>query len=343
MLLTIDPHQFLGIEVNPRAAAITDLVLWIGYLQWHFRTRGDDELREPIIRNFHNIECRDAVLACDRVEPVVDEQGNPVTRWDGRTTRPHPVTSEEVTNETARVQELRYINPRKAEWPKADYVVGNPPFVGVSKMRFALGSGYVDALHEAHDDMPKSCDYVMYWWNSAANSLRSSNIRRFGFITTNSITKVLNRRIVENHLVRKSPVTILFCVPDHPWVDAADGAAVRISMTVCDVGSQAGTVNLVRRESIEGGDTLRIEFATDVGPVNSNLSIGVDINDVTALKSNDGMSSMGVKLHGTGFVLSSDEAAKLTVDKSSGAESVIKPYVCARDLTATNRNQFVID
>lgn len=38
------------IEVNPRAAAITDLVLWIGYLQWHFRTRGDDELREPIIR-----------------------------------------------------------------------------------------------------------------------------------------------------------------------------------------------------------------------------------------------------------------------------------------------------
>ena len=77
-LLTIDPHQFLGIEVNPRAAAIADLVLWIGYLQWHFRTRGNDPLNEPIIRKFHNIECRDAVLAWDAIEPVVDEEGHPV-------------------------------------------------------------------------------------------------------------------------------------------------------------------------------------------------------------------------------------------------------------------------
>jgi hypothetical protein len=60
-LLTVDPHQFLGIEVNPRAAAIADLVLWIGYLQWHFRARGNDPLNEPIIRKFHNIECRAGV------------------------------------------------------------------------------------------------------------------------------------------------------------------------------------------------------------------------------------------------------------------------------------------
>ncbi|MEK7753601.1 MAG: DNA methyltransferase, partial [Acidobacteriota bacterium] len=54
----VDPHQFLGIEVNPRAAAIADLVLWIGYLQWHFRTRGKTQPAEPIIRNYKNIECR---------------------------------------------------------------------------------------------------------------------------------------------------------------------------------------------------------------------------------------------------------------------------------------------
>ncbi|MBW3598797.1 MAG: class I SAM-dependent DNA methyltransferase, partial [Planctomycetes bacterium] len=119
-LLTIDPHQFLGIEVNPRAAAITDLVLWIGFLQWHFRTRGRTELPEPVLRDYQNIECRDAVLAWDAVEDVHDEQGNPVTRWDGRTTKPHPVTGEEVPDETARTVEKRYINPRKAEWPKCD-------------------------------------------------------------------------------------------------------------------------------------------------------------------------------------------------------------------------------
>jgi len=60
---TVDPHQLLGLEVNPRAAAIAELVLWIGYLQWHFRTRGRVAPPEPIIKNFHNIENRDAVLA----------------------------------------------------------------------------------------------------------------------------------------------------------------------------------------------------------------------------------------------------------------------------------------
>ncbi|MBK7218473.1 MAG: class I SAM-dependent DNA methyltransferase [Candidatus Promineofilum sp.] len=67
---TVTPQQFRGIEVNPRAAAIAELVLWIGYLQWHRRTRGEVIPAEPIIRDFHNIERRDAVLAWDRVEPL---------------------------------------------------------------------------------------------------------------------------------------------------------------------------------------------------------------------------------------------------------------------------------
>src|SRR5690606_14517772 len=88
----VDPQQFLGIEVNPRAAAIAELVLWIGFLQWHYRTRDNIEPPEPILKNYHNIECRDAVLEWDAIEPVVDADGKPVTRWDGKTTKPHPVT-----------------------------------------------------------------------------------------------------------------------------------------------------------------------------------------------------------------------------------------------------------
>jgi SAM-dependent methyltransferase len=51
-LIEVDPHQLLGIEVNPRAAAIADLVLWIGHLQWHFRTRGDALPQEPVLKSF---------------------------------------------------------------------------------------------------------------------------------------------------------------------------------------------------------------------------------------------------------------------------------------------------
>jgi len=37
------------------------MVLWIGYLQWHYRTRGNVNPPEPILQDFHNIEHRDAV------------------------------------------------------------------------------------------------------------------------------------------------------------------------------------------------------------------------------------------------------------------------------------------
>ena len=60
----VDPHQFLGLEINPRAAAIAELVLWIGYLQWHFRTKGAAP-EEPILRAFKNIKVKNAVLTWD--------------------------------------------------------------------------------------------------------------------------------------------------------------------------------------------------------------------------------------------------------------------------------------
>mgnify|MGYP001615119790 CR=1 FL=1 len=76
--VTVDPHQLLGIEINPRAAAITELVLWIGYLQWHFRTRGQVMPPQPVLKDFRNIEFRDALIATDRVEYVMDKKGIPV-------------------------------------------------------------------------------------------------------------------------------------------------------------------------------------------------------------------------------------------------------------------------
>ncbi len=102
---TVDPHQFLGIEINPRAAAIADVVLWIGQLQWHFRTRGKAAIvPDPVLKKYDNIECRDAVLKWDAVEIVRDEQGAPVTRWDGVTTKLHPVTGLPVPDESARME-----------------------------------------------------------------------------------------------------------------------------------------------------------------------------------------------------------------------------------------------
>jgi type II restriction/modification system DNA methylase subunit YeeA len=96
VLEQINPSQFLGIEINPRAAAIAELVIWIGYLQWYFKRYGNAEPPEPVLQAFGNIENRDAVLAYDGKEPDVDPKTGQVrTRWGGRMMT-HPVTGEEV-------------------------------------------------------------------------------------------------------------------------------------------------------------------------------------------------------------------------------------------------------
>lgn len=158
-----------------RIPKATNSGLWIGYLQWHFRTRGEVNPPEPVIDKFHTIECRDAVLAYDSAEPVVlvaaastrlsssqasrsgqenerqDAAPTYLTRWDGHTFKKHPVTGEEVPDESATIPVYRYTNPRPAEWPEADYVVGNPPFIGTARMRDALGDGYTETLRKTTD------------------------------------------------------------------------------------------------------------------------------------------------------------------------------------------------
>ncbi len=197
---TVGPHQLLGLEINPRAAAIAELVLWIGYLQWHLRTTGGARPPEPVIDRVRHIECRDAVLDYDRRQFRAGPDGRPVMRWDGQSTKEHPVTGQQVPDESRLVPVEEFINPRPATWPEADYVVGNPPFVGNWKMRQDLGEGYAETLRATVPDVPESCDYVMYWWERAAGLCRAGRLRAFGLITTNSITQTFSRRVVARHL-----------------------------------------------------------------------------------------------------------------------------------------------
>lgn len=121
---TVTLQQLRGIELNERAAALAELVLWIGYLQWHIRTQGLGSVAEPVVHDYGNIECRDAVLAYDRQALALDSSGKPITRWDGKTFKTHAATGDGVPDESAQVPQWNYLNPRRAEWPQVDFVVG---------------------------------------------------------------------------------------------------------------------------------------------------------------------------------------------------------------------------
>ncbi|MCU0785525.1 MAG: hypothetical protein MUF81_16040, partial [Verrucomicrobia bacterium] len=270
-------------------------------------------------------------------------RSQPITVWDGRTMKTHAVTGKDVPDDTARVPLWHYVNPRKAEWPEADYIVGNPPFLGASKVRADLGDGYAETLRSAYKELPESCDFVMYWWDKAAHLLRENQIKRFGSITTKAISQTFNRRIVEPHLAAKNPASIIFAIPNHPWVDSADGADVRIAMTVATQGDLLGELNEVIRESADADGGADVQLKLRKGKVLPSLQIGANTSTVSALKSNGGISNTGVKLHGAGFIVSTEDAVLLGLGRVEGIENHIRRYRHGRDIAQTCREAMVID
>jgi hypothetical protein len=186
----------------------------------------------------------------------------------------------------------------------------------------------------------------MYWWDHAAGLLtrHGTVLRRFGLVTTNSISQVFQRRVMERYLLAKVPMSLVMAIPDHPWTKATrDAAAVRIAMTVGEAGAREGVLREVVREAGLDTDAPVIEFAECVGVINCDLTVGVDVTKTRELLANKGLSSPGVKLHGAGFIVTPQEAEHLGLGRRPGLETHIREYCNGRDLTNRPRGVMVID
>ncbi len=64
----VGPANVKGIELNPYAAELARVSVWIGEIQW-MRRNGFAEPRDPVLKPLDTIECRDAILAPDGTEP----------------------------------------------------------------------------------------------------------------------------------------------------------------------------------------------------------------------------------------------------------------------------------
>jgi hypothetical protein len=337
---TVSPRQLLGIELNERAAALAELVLWIGYLQWHIRTRGNKAVAEPVVHDFGNIECRDAVLAWDDLDLAKGADGKPIMRWDGKSYKAHPVTGNLVPDESQQTAQWDYIRPKQTKWPKADYIVGNPPYLGARTVRKALGDEYLQALRKVHPDIPENVDFVMYWWDKAAKLVSAGKARQFGLITTNSLRQSFNRAVLENYLPK--PLSLIYCVPDHPWVDSSDGAAVRVALSVAKAGMYDGMLCEVINESPADFGEVAVAFRVTSGVISPGLTIGVDVASTPALESNADMSCVGYQLTGKGFVVDAQQARELDPEFET-QQARIRPLLTGRDIVQEPRSLFAID
>ena len=215
-------------------------------------------------------------------------------------------------------------------------------------MREDLGDGYVEALRKAYSSVPDSADFVMYWWHKAAQSVqqrgksRKSGARRFGLITTRAAKQTFNVRVIQAYTVDpKQPVSIVFAVPDHPWVDTLFAAKVRIAMSVVAPGSRKGIVKTAGAEAraLNSNDGWDVSFETNMGTIRPNLRLGADVLAAKSLRSNQDLCSMGFATGSRGFFLNSSEASAVP----EAEKRFLRQILSAHEITKQRKRRYVID
>lgn len=138
----------------------------------------------------------------------------------------------------------------------------------------------------------------------------------------------VSRRVTAKHLDAKKGIAIAYAIPNHPWVDEKDGAAVRIAMTV-GVPATTQSGGLLRKVSDESGAPDTIVFTEETGRIGPDLRVGADVTKAVALKANARIASRGVQLMGSGFIVTPEQAERLdlpSLDIARG-DNEVKPRI----------------
>ncbi len=216
-------------------------------------------------------------------------------------------------------------HPAEPEWPAAEFIVGNPPFLGGKLLRTGLSDEYVDTLFKQYNGkVPAEADLVCYWFDKAQQAIAAGTVKRAGLLATQGIRGGANRRVLQRI---KETGDIFIAWSDHPWV--LEGAAVHISIVGFDDGSES-------ERELDGQPAPAI---------NANLTVGVDLTAAKRLEENLGIAFMG-DTKGGPFDIPGDLAREMLGSPNphgKGNEDVVRPWVNGRDITDRSRGMWIVD
>ena len=216
--------------------------------------------------------------------------------------------------------------PVPAEWPEAEFIVGNPPFLGAKLLRRNLGSEYVEAIFEAWgEDVAGMGDLCCYWHEAARRQVAAGASKRAGLLATNSIRGGGSRQTLDRV---KGSGDIFLGWSDEPWV--VEGAAVRVSIVGQDDGSE-------EERTLDG---------EAVHTINSSLASGPDLAGAQQLRENAGVGFVAT-VKGGSFDIPGEVAREMlrapTNVNGRPNSDVVVPWVNAMDVTRRPRGMFIID
>lgn len=224
------------------------------------------------------------------------------------------------------------------EWPKADLILGNPPFQSKNRMQQEFGPEYVQRLRQQYPDVPGRADYCVYWFRRTHDELAPG--ARAGLVGTNTIRENDSRKGGLDYVVKHGG-TITDAVSSMVWPGEA---IVHVSVVNWIKGASDGP----KRLSWQEGDSFDSPWhETRLSVIPASLSRDVDVTGAETLQTNaqSGMCFQG-QTHGhEGFLLSHEEATAM-VHASKKNQDVIQPYLVGDDLLSNmygRPSRWVID
>lgn len=214
----------------------------------------------------------------------------------------------------------------EAKWPDAEFIVGNPPFLGGKLLRSELGDEYVARLRKLYEDrVPPFADLVCFWFERARQQIKTGASRRSGFVATNSVRGGASRNVLERIL---TDLSIFEAWSDEPWV--VDGASVRVSI-VC-------FANTDDEKHLNGRAVVSI---------NADLTSNVfDLIRAKRLIENADTCFEGGQKYGDFDVLNTvaEDWLRLPTNPNGRPNSdVLRPYRNASDIARRSANRWIVD
>ncbi len=241
--------------------------------------------------------------------------------------------------EQVRLMDAILQNASEPEWPSADIIVGNPPFLGGKRLRTVLGDDYVDRLFEVWDKrVARESDLCCYWFEKARSQIEQGNTKRAGLLATNSIRQTQNRHVLERIIETGG---MFYAQADRKWIQ--NGVAVRVSMVGFDDGSET---NRLLNETPDDDPQHALLRAKPVPAINANLTGSAsDTTGARCLRENVGISFMGDTKVGPFEIPESAAQQFLSSLNPHGKpnSSVVRPWANGLDLTRRPRNMWIID
>ena len=220
------------------------------------------------------------------------------------------------------------------EWPAANVVIGNPPFLGGKLLNAHLGEDYVSGIFRVYAGrVPAEADLVCYWFVKAGEQVGVRRANRVGLVSTNSIRGGANRRALQTAIEGRP---IFEAWSDEPWV--IDGAAVRVSQ-VCFARPEDGSA---RERRLDGRlvDAIHADLTARRG------SVGVDLTGVQRLYRNFGIAFMG-DTKGGPFDVPGDRAREWLREPANPNgrpnSDVLGPWMNGMDVTRRPSDKWIVD